>query len=127
MNKFLLKNFDVSDAHKLDVYEAGGGYQTVRRALTMEPLKIQDTIKESGLRGLGGAGFPTGVKWSFVPRNIEPRYLVCNADEGEPGTFKDRILMDHDPHFLLEGIMIASFALGIHKAYIFIRGEFFEA
>ena len=127
MKKYLLKNLGVTDSHKLSVYEKEGGYHAIRKAFSMEPLKIQELIKNAGLRGLGGAGFATGVKWSFVPRNIEPRYLVCNADEGEPGTFKDRVLMENDPHFLLEGIMVACFALGIHKSYIFIRGEFFEA
>ena len=125
--KFLLKRVGLENSTSLSVYEKTGGYQTVKKCLKLEPLKIIEEIKTSGLRGLGGAGFPTGMKWGFIPKDITPKYLVCNADEGEPGTFKDRILMENDPHHLIEGIMISSFAVGTTTAYIFIRGEFFDA
>jgi len=112
--------------HKLDVARANGAYAflpTVLNEFTAE--KIVDEVKKSGLRGRGGAGFPTGLKWSFVPRNTgKPTYLLCNADEGEPGTFKDRDIMRFDPHLLIEGMVMAGFALGVHDAYIYIRGEF---
>ncbi|MBI2608784.1 MAG: NADH-quinone oxidoreductase subunit NuoF [Deltaproteobacteria bacterium] len=127
MEKYFLKNIGKKDSHKLSTYEESGGYQTIQKVFKLEPQKVVEEVKISGLRGLGGAGFPTGMKWGFIPKNISPRYLVCNADEGEPGTFKDRWLMDNDPHLLLEGIMIASYALDIHTAYIFIRGEFYNA
>jgi NADH-quinone oxidoreductase subunit F len=108
------------------VYRANGGYSSVEKALKeMTPADISREVTKSGLRGRGGAGFPTGLKWSFLDRKTDkPRYLVCNADESEPGTFKDRYLMEHLPHLLLEGLIIASFALGVRTCYIYIRGEF---
>lgn len=110
-------------------YEAAGGYATARKALTtMTPVEVQTVVKEANLRGRGGAGFPTGQKWSFVPQGAAAgpghKYLVCNADEMEPGTFKDRFLMEHDPHMLIEGMLIAAHAIGADKAFIFIRGEY---
>ncbi len=112
--------------HKLEVARANGAYKflpTVLNEFTAE--QIVDEMKKSGLRGRGGAGFPTGLKWSFVPRNTgKPTYLLCNADEGEPGTFKDRDIMRFDPHLLIEGMIMAGFALGVRDAYIYIRGEF---
>ncbi len=108
----------------LDAHVAHGGYEAARRALReFTPDALIETVKQSGLRGRGGAGFPTGQKWSFVPKNDKPRYLVCNADESEPGTFKDRLLIEKTPHQLLEGIVIAARAIGAHQAFIYIRGE----
>ncbi|MFN2614424.1 MAG: NADH-quinone oxidoreductase subunit NuoF [Actinomycetota bacterium] len=101
-----------------------GDYAALRNALTMTPEDVIGVVKESGLRGRGGAGFPTGLKWSFIPKDIRPSYIVCNADEGEPGTFKDRELMERDPHQLIEGMAIASYAIGCNEMYIFVRGEF---
>jgi NADH-quinone oxidoreductase subunit F len=110
----------------IDVYESVGGYQGLRKALTLQPAEITEIVKKSGLRGRGGAGFPTGVKWGFVPKNTgKPIYLCVNADESEPGTFKDRLIIEKDPHQMLEGAMIAAYALGCHQAFIYIRGEFF--
>jgi NADH-quinone oxidoreductase subunit F len=104
-----------------------GRYDALKKALEMEPGEVVDVVKASGLRGRGGAGFPTGVKWSFMPKDSgKPHYLCCNADESEPGTFKDRELMRWDPHQLIEGCLIASYAIGAEHAYIYCRGEFFE-
>lgn len=111
----------------LAVYKQHGGYQSARKALEMTPAAIIDEVKKSQLRGRGGAGFPTGLKWSFVPsleQNQKPRYLAVNADESEPGTAKDRFILENDPHLLLEGIAIACYALGAHTCYIYARGEF---
>jgi len=125
LERVLLKNIDKPDAHKLKVYEDGGGYKAIRKALGLTRDNIIQMVKDSGLRGRGGAGFPAGLKWSFIPKDpgLE-KYLCCNADEGEPGTFKDRGIIDHDPHLLLEGMMITSYAIGASTAYIYIRGEF---
>jgi len=115
-------------AASIDGYLASGGYEGLRKALAMSPGDVTEEVKASGLRGRGGAGFPTGVKWSFIPKDTgKPIYLACNADEGEPGTFKDRELMERDPHQLIEGIAIASYAVGCHRAFIYLRGEFLEA
>jgi NADH-quinone oxidoreductase subunit F len=109
-------------------YAATGGYLAARKALTsMTPEQVTGEVSRANLRGLGGAGFPTGRKWSFIPKEtVKPKYLVVNADEGEPGTFKDRYIMERDPHALLEGILIAAYAIGGHKAYVYIRGEYFR-
>ena len=116
------------ESRRLEVYERTGGYRSVRKALGMDPAKIIDEVKASGLRGRGGAGFPTGTKWSFTPRESEkPKYLVCNADESEPGSFKDRLLMERGPHQLLEGLLIGAFAIGAEKTFVYIRGEYAEA
>lgn len=125
MEKILLKNIDVPDSHKLKVYEAHGGYRALKKALTtMRPEQVIEEIKASGLRGRGGAGFPTGMKWSFVPKESpKPKYVVCNADESEPGTFKDRLLIERDPHPIIEGIIFASYAIQSQTAFIYIRGE----
>ncbi len=108
-----------------DVYRQNGGYAAVEKAFKMAPADIVEEVKKSGLRGRGGAGFPTGMKWSFLakPEGV-PRYLVCNADESEPGTFKDRYLMEFIPHLLIEGLIVSSFALGSNRTYIYIRGEY---
>src|SRR5574343_1892017 len=124
--KLLLHNVNVPGINTLDVYRANGGYASVEKALkTMTPDQVTEEVKKSGLRGRGGAGFPTGRKWSFLakPEGV-PRHLVCNADESEPGTFKDRYLMEHIPHLLIEGLIISSFALGSNDTYIYIRGEY---
>ncbi len=123
--KILTNNIDFADQHQLAAYESRGGYQAARKALKMEPDAIIAEVKASGLRGRGGAGFPTGVKWGFVPKNTgKPIYLLNNADESEPGTFKDRVLMERDPHLCLEGMIIAAKALGAHWSAIYIRGEY---
>ena len=109
----------------IDCYLADGGYEELKKALGMEPKAVIDEVKKSGLRGRGGAGFPTGVKWTFIPpNNTKPVYLVCNCDESEPGTFKDRYIVHQDPHQLIEGMVISSYAVGAHLAYIYMREEF---
>ena len=116
---------DRKDRHRLATYESLGGYRAARQALAMPPAAIVDQVKRSGIRGRGGAGFPAGTKWGFLPPpGAMPRYLCVNADEGEPGTFKDRLLLEEDPHLLLEGIVITCVATGIHQAYIYLRGEY---
>lgn len=123
--QILLKNIGHDDQHTLAGYESRGGYSVIRQVLETDPLKVIDEVKTSGLRGRGGAGFPTGVKWSFVPRDSgKPVYLINNADESEPGTFKDRLLMEKDPHLPIEGMMIAAWALQANWACIYIRGEY---
>ena len=124
--KILLANIDVPGIRDFDVYRAHGGYASVEQALrNMTPSEVGAEVTRSGLRGRGGAGFPTGLKWSFLDRKSDnPRYLVCNADESEPGTFKDRYLMHCMPHRLIEGIIISSYSLGVNTCYIYIRGEF---
>jgi len=122
----LLRNIDKPGSETIDVYLAGGGYEGLRRTLKeMTPEKLLEEVKASGLRGRGGAGFPTGMKWSFLPKTKDkPRYLCVNADESEPGTFKDRLLIERDPHLVLEGIILASFAIESRRAFFYIRGEF---
>ena len=124
--KILLENSDIPNIKSFDVFRAHGGYVSVEKALkTMAPDEIIEEVKKSGLRGRGGAAFPTGLKWTFLDRKSnKPRYLVCNGDESEPGTFKDRYLMEKIPHLLIEGMICSSFALGVNTAYIYIRGEF---
>src|SRR6202012_6038484 len=126
MEKPLTGNFRTDrEAVSLTEYERAGGYQALRKALLMAPADITELVKKSNLRGRGGAGFPTGLKWSFVPKdNPKPKYLAINADESEPGTFKDRFILEYDPHMLLEGIAIAAYALDCHQVYIYARGEF---
>jgi len=121
----LLKNVEVENSTSIEVYKKNGGYVALKKALEMTPEQLIAEVKESQLRGRGGAGFPTGVKWGFVPKNLnKPVYLICNADEGEPGTFKDRQIMSYDPHLLIEGMIISAYALGAKTAFIYIRGEF---
>ena len=125
--RILFEHIDVPGINTYDVYRSKGGYSSSEKALkSMTPEDIIEEVKRSGLRGRGGAGFPTGLKWSFIakPEGV-PRYLVCNADESEPGTFKDRYLMEHIPHLLIEGMLTSSFALGAKISYIYVRGEFF--
>lgn len=124
--KLLLEHARVEGINTYEVYRKHGGYRSVEKALkTMTPDAVVEEVKKSGLRGRGGAGFPTGMKWSFLakPEGV-PRYLCCNADESEPGTFKDRYLMEKIPHLLVEGMIVSSFALGANRSYIYIRGEY---
>ncbi|MFN5628000.1 MAG: NADH-quinone oxidoreductase subunit F, partial [Bacteroidota bacterium] len=125
--KVLLEHDHIEGINTYEVYRRMGGYRSVEKAVkTMSPDEVVEEVKKSGLRGRGGAGFPTGMKWSFLakPAGVA-RYLVCNADESEPGTFKDRYLMERNPHILVEGMITASFALGANTSYIYIRGEYF--
>ena len=123
----LTRNFARSDSHTLRAYVETGGYQAWAKAQAMEPAAIVEEVKAANLRGLGGAGFPTGTKWSFIPKNhAGPVYLVINADEGEPGTFKDRHLLERDPHALVEGMLIAARAIRSATAYVYVRGEYVE-
>ncbi len=125
--RLLFEHIDVPGINTYEVYRRQGGYASVEKALkTMTSDAVVEEVKKSGLRGRGGAGFPTGMKWSFLakPEGV-PRYLVCNADESEPGTFKDRYLMEKIPHLLIEGMITSSFALGANTSYIYVRGEFF--
>src|SRR5690606_3025475 len=124
--KLLLEHADVPGIETFDVYRKHGGYRSVEKALkTMSPDDVVEEVKKATLKGRGGAGFPAGMKWSFIakPEGV-PRYLLCNADESEPGTFKDRYLMEHIPHLLIEGMIVSSYALGANRAFIYIRGEY---
>ncbi len=123
--KLLSARFDIKDAHLLEVAKAHGAYETLDKLFTMTPVQVMEEVKNSGLRGRGGAGFPTGVKWSFLPKNLDkPVYLAVNSDESEPATFKDRYILVKDPHMMIEGIIICCYAIGCHDAYIYIRGEY---
>ena len=124
--KVFTKLFDVKDSHTIEVYEKHDGYRAAKKIVTSSNAEdVIETVKTSNLRGRGGAGFPTGVKWGFVPKgSLKPKYFVINADESEPGTFKDHELMMEDPHSLLEGTIIGSFAINSHRAFIYLRGEF---
>jgi NADH-quinone oxidoreductase subunit F len=123
--KVLTRRFGLPNSASIDTYLATDGYVGFRKTLEMTPEQILDEVKASNLRGRGGAGFPTGMKWSFVPRTSDkPRYIVVNADESEPGTCKDRLLIEYDPHQLIEGMLIAARAVGAHCGYIYIRGEY---
>jgi len=123
--KLLFEHIDKPGINTFEVYKANGGYKAVEKAFKMTPDEVMEEVKKSGLRGRGGAGFPTGMKWSFLDRKSpKPRYLVCNADESEPGTFKDRYLMEHHPHIFIEGMILSSYALGSNTSYIYIRGEY---
>ena len=123
--RILTKSIDLPESWTLQTYRTQGGYDAAVKAITeYQPDELIELTKKSGLRGRGGAGFPTGMKWSFVPKNIpKPTYLVCNADESEPGTFKDRLLIERTPHQILEGMIIASHALRVRTAFIYVRGE----
>ncbi len=125
-NLHLFKYVEDSNQHKIDTYVAHGGYVAWKKVLSgMSSDQVIDEVKKAGLRGRGGAGFPTGMKWGFVPKNSpKPRYLCCNADESEPGTCKDRVLMERDPHAVIEGMAIGAYAIGCHLMFIYIRGEF---
>jgi len=124
---FLLRHRDIPDIKELETYQESGGFKALKQVVTsMKPEAVTDVVKASGLRGRGGAGFPTGVKWSFMDNQNWPHYVVANADESEPGTFKDRELMESNPFQFIEGVAIASFAVGANAAYIYCRGEFWQ-
>ena len=123
--KILTAGIGEANLRDLDCYRERGGYEQLRRAVTeLAPAAVVDLVSKSGLRGRGGAGFPTGRKWSFLPNNGRPRYMVCNCDEAEPGTFKDHMLLEETPHQVLEGMLIGAYAIGSNHAFIYIRGEF---
>ena len=123
--KILSEKFDIKDAHLLEVAKKHGAYKTIDKLFSVEPPDVIEEVKNSGLRGRGGAGFPAGVKWGFLPKGIDkPVYLAVNSDESEPATFKDRYILVRDPHMLIEGIIICCYAIGCHDCYIYIRGEY---
>ena len=127
MTQILFKNIDMEGLNSIDVYESQGGYKSLEKAFAKKPDEIIEMVKASGLRGRGGAGFPAGLKWSFLAKDVFPRYLACNADESEPGTCKDRELLEKTPHLLIEGIIITCYACRIETGYIYLRGEFQHA
>jgi NADH-quinone oxidoreductase subunit F len=123
----LLRNRDIASLERIEIYKKYGGFAAVEKAVTkLSPAEVLNEVKDSGLRGRGGAGFPTGVKWGFLPNSLWPHYVVANADESEPGTFKDREIMESNPFQFLEGLMIASYAVQANTAYVYLRGEFWE-
>lgn len=123
--KLITRYWGTKDSHTLQGYRNNGGYRALTKALEMGPAWVMDEVKKSNLRGRGGAGFPTGLKWSFVPKDSpKPKYLAINADESEPGTFKDRYILEYEPHRMLEGIAVTAYALDCHMVYVYIRGEF---
>lgn len=126
--RVLMAHIDNPKQLEIETYIKNGGYQAIRKAIPqISPNHLIEMVKDSGLRGRGGAGFVTGAKWAFVPKDPElPKYLVCNCDESEPGTFKDRLLIEHDPHQLIEGMILSSYAIGAHTAFIYCRGEYFK-
>lgn len=124
MTQILFKDINKEGLHTMKVYEELGGYQSLKKAFAQKPDEIVEAVKASGLRGRGGAGFPTGLKWSFLAKDVFPRYLCCNADESEPGTCKDRELLLKNPHLLIEGMILCSYACRIETGYIYMRGEF---
>jgi len=127
MASVILRHREIPDISKLNVYKKNGGFDAFKKVVTkMQPAEVTDLVKASGLRGRGGAGFPTGVKWSFIDNKSWPHYVVANADESEPGTFKDREIMESNPFQFLEGVAIASFAVGANAAYVYLRGEFWQ-
>lgn len=129
MEKVVSRHFDQENSHRLQNYLNDQGYEAARKALTkMTQVDVIEEVKKANLRGLGGAGFPTGTKWSFIPQaNPKPKYLVINGDEGEPGTFKDKYIFEQDPHAFLEGVLITCYAINSHKAYVYIRGEYLKS
>ncbi len=128
MEKVLLKNSDKPGSADINEYLKGGGYRSLSKALEMRPFDVVDEVRRSRLRGRGGAGFPAGMKWSFAIADPErPRYLICNADEGEPGTFKDRVILEKNPHLLIEGMLISAYAVEAASGYIYLRGEYPKA
>lgn len=124
--RILLRELDTPDIHKLSVYEKNDGYKALKKSLGMKPEEVIQEVKDSGLRGRGGAGFPTGVKWSFIPQSEPVKYVVVNADESETGTFKDRQIMENNPHQLIEGALICAYAIQAAAVYIYIRGEYWD-
>src|SRR6187431_430836 len=127
VEKVVTPNWGKPGQNTLDGYKKGGGYDQLKKALELAPEAVLAEVKKSNLRGRGGAGFPTGLKWSFVPKdNPKPKYLLINADESEPGTFKDHVLLERNPHLLFEGCVIGCRAIGAKVCYIYIRGEFYH-
>ena len=128
MANIVLRDLDIADIKKMDVYLKHDGYEGLKKALKMKPEEVVQAVKDSGLRGRGGAGFPTGVKWSFIPQGEDtfPHYVTVNADESEPGTFKDRQILENNPHQLIEGALIAAYAIRAEAVYIYFRGEFWD-
>jgi len=127
MEHILLRHLDIPDINTINVYKKNGGFSAFKNAVTkMKPNEVTDVVKNSGLRGRGGAGFPTGMKWAFMDNKSWPHYVVANADESEPGTFKDREIMEGNPFQFLEGVALASYAVGANAAYVYLRGEFWE-
>jgi len=122
----LLRHYEVPDIHRFDVYVENGGYEALKKAIGMAPQAVIDEVKASGLRGRGGAGFPTGVKWSFIPQDEPIKYVTLNADESETGTFKDRLIMETNPHQMIEGALICAYAVQAKAVYIYLRGEFWD-
>ncbi len=128
MERYLLLHIDNPHVHRIDGYIKISGYQSLEKALSMKPDEIIDEVKRAGLRGRGGAGFPTAMKWIFARSDKKfPKYLICNADEGEPGTFKDRLILERNPHLLIEGMVISGYAIGAEYGFIYLRGEYPEA
>ena len=121
----LTRNVGIPNSERIAVYLKQGGYTALRKALKSPPDELIALVKDSGLRGRGGAGFPAGLKWGFMPKEPVTKYVCVNTDEGEPGTFKDRLLVEHDPHSIIEGVIIAAYAVGARRAFVYIRGEFF--
>jgi NADH:ubiquinone oxidoreductase subunit F (NADH-binding) len=127
VEKIITRNLETPNSAQIDVYIAGGGYRALAQALEMNPEAVIDEVKASGLVGRGGAGFPTGLKWAMTRREADPvKYIVCNADEGEPGTFKDRYILNREPHLLIEAMAIAGYAIGSATGYVYIRGEYYR-
>ena len=127
MAHVLLRHREIPDLHQLEVYRQHGGYEGLKKALSMTPAEVIDVVKASNLRGRGGAGFPTGLKWSFIPKNVPDTYVLINTDESETGTFKDRELIEHNPHQVIEGALIAAYAINSHLVFNYLRGEFMDA
>ncbi len=127
MAHILFRHRDIPDIHKLEVYQANGGYEGLKKALSMKPSEVIDVVRASNLRGRGGAGFPTGFKWSFIPKAEGDKYVLVNTDESEMGTFKDRILIESNPHQVIEGSLIAAYAIGAKLVFNYCRGEFMDA
>jgi len=125
--KIVTQRFDNLEAHKIETYEATGGYVALRKALEMTPEQVHNEVKGASLLGRGGAGFPAGIKWGFCPPGVWPRYLVVNGDESEPGTYKDRQLLERDPHQIIEGCLLACYAVGLTQCFLYIRGEMAHA
>jgi len=127
MEKILTQNIDKPNSQDIKVYLDGGGYKALEKALSMKPEEVIAEVQKSGLVGRGGAAFPVGLKWSFTRReHTEPKFIICNADEGEPGTFKDRIILKNDPHLFLEALIIGGYAIGASQGFVYIRGEYYR-
>ncbi|RMG96880.1 MAG: NADH oxidoreductase (quinone) subunit F [Chloroflexi bacterium] len=127
MAHILLRHRDIENIHELDVYLAHGGYEGLKKALSIQPDEVIEVVKKSGLRGRGGAGFPTGIKWGFIPKGPGEKYVIINTDESETGTFKDRELVEKNPHQVIEGALIAAYAIGARTIYNYFRGEYMDA